>query len=318
VGTGTAGLAERMFIQRVEIAGLAAAPALDLSLDRVSHFSGAPRLRAGVADAISLAFAAWDRELFASLLTRWGCVDPVITGDPLPEAAHWTGAPGLSALLEPPEEALLTISLTLALDPPQYGRLRKEAVRDPRLVDALADGARLVVRIGARFSPGFDALALDPLAFIVGDAAFPISGSERPTWMTPFLRILGGRCARGPAPLRLWAERGASWRGADQRSLRRGLAALREPPIGLGEVLPLPDGLAVLEGDTLVPLALFGESARIAVGLAGTVHLSGADILLVDDPPVGWEGWFALQAEADASPLEQVILFGVPGGRPLA
>lgn len=306
-----------MFIERVEIAGLAAAPSVHLHVDRFALFHGPPRVRSGVADALTLAFAAWDRELLERLLRRWGCTDITISGDPLPEAAQWTGAPGLSALVEHPEEALLTISLTLALDPPQFGRLRKEAVRDPRLVDALAEGAHLVVRIGARFSPGFDALALDPLAFIVGDAAFPISGSERPTWMTPFLRGLGGRCTRGPAPAGLWSDRAASWRGADLRALRRGLAALAAPPFDLGEVVALPDGLAAHVDGTLVPLRLFGEGTAAAVGLAGAVHLSGADILLVDEPPADWETWFAQQAEADGSPLEQVLVFAASGGRPL-
>ncbi len=320
-------IANRMFIERVEITGLAAAPAVNLSVDRYVQFSGPPRVRTGVADAITLAFAAWDRVLLDRLLRSWGCVDPVITGDPLPEAAQWSGAPGLSALIEHPGEALLTISLTLALDPPQFGRLRKEAVRDPRLVEALGEGAHLVVRIGARFSPAFDALALDPLAFIVGDAAFPISGTERPTWMTPFLRGLGGRSARGPAPAAIWAERAASWRGADLTSLRRGLAALHGPPFHLGEVVSLPDGLAVVVERshapggqverTLVPVTLYGETMRIAVGLAGTVHLSGADVVIVDDPPAGWETWFAEQAEAEGSPVEQVLVFAATGGRPL-
>ncbi len=331
-----------MFIERVEISGLAAAPAVNLTVDRYSQFSGSPRARTGVADAITLAFAAWDRSLLEGLLRRWGCVDPVITGDPLPEAAQWSGAPGLAALVEHPEEGLLTVSLTLALDPPQFGRLRKEAVRDPRLVEALGEGAHLVVRIGARFSPGFDALALDPLAFIVGDAAFPIAGTERPTWMTPFLRGLGARCARGPAPASMWAERAASWRASDLVSLRRGLAALHGPPFDLGEVVALPDGLAVfvekspdtpttpidrtlvplalqgqMTGAALVPLALYGDTIRAAVGLAAAVHLSGADVLIVDDPPPGWEAWFAEQAEAEASPVEQVLVFAATGGRPL-
>lgn len=307
-----------MYIQRVEIAGLAVAPAIDLSLDRVSSFRGPPRLRTAVADAICLAFGAWDATLLTAQLARWGCRDVTLTGDPLPEGAQWTGAPGLGTLLDRPEEGTLTVSLTLQLDPPQYGKLRREAVRDPRLVDALAEGPLLVVRTGARFSPGYDALALDPLAFVVGDAAFPIAGADRPPWLTPFLRGLAGRCWRGPLPAETWAARAAAWSMADQQLVRRALAGLRASPLELADVVILPDGLGVVEGERLVPLPAYGAACAQMVGLVGAVHLSRADILLVDDPPTGWAAWFAAQAEADGSALEQVLLLGTPDGRPLA
>jgi len=304
-----------MYIQRVEVAGLAVAPTIDIGLDRVSSFRGPPRLRTAVADAVCLAFSAWDRRLLAAQLARWGCGDVVITGDPLPEGASWSGAPGLATLLDRPDEGTLTVSLTLQLDPPAYGRLRREAVRDPRLVDALAEGPQLVVRIGARFSPAFDALALDPLAFVVGDAAFPIAGADRPVWLTPFLRGLAGRCWRGTVAPEVWAERTRSWAMGDQLMVRRALAALRTSPAELPDVIILPDGLGVVEGERLVPLAAYGAGPSQAVGLVGAVHLSRADILLVDDPPPGWAAWFAAQAEVDGSPLEQVVLLGTPDGR---
>ena len=303
-----------MFVQRAEIGGLAATGPVDIVLERVTRIDGGPRARTAVADALTLAFAAWDTDLLRQLLGRWGCTDVTVGGEGLPEAAQWEGGAGLGSLFEHPEEALLTVSLTCVLDPPQFGRLRKEAVRDPRLVDALADGARLSLRIGARFSPGFDALALDPLAVVVGDVPFAIAGADRPTWMSSFLRSLAGRFARGPVAPALWPERAASYTFADHQAVRRALGALRVAPPSLGEAVVVPEGLGILTANAIVPLWQYGEAASRVAGLVGAVHLSRAEILLVEDPPAGWEEWFTAQAEADGSPLEQVLLFGLPGG----
>ena len=140
-----------MFIEAIETSGLAGLPKGSLSLERATRLAGTPRARLGLTDALRLAFGAWDRDVLAGLLTRWGCEGVEITGDPLPEGAHWQHAPGLGAVLES-GDGLVTVSLNIVLDPPQYGKLRKLAARDARLIDALADGALLRVRVGARFS----------------------------------------------------------------------------------------------------------------------------------------------------------------------
>ncbi|MFN7147741.1 MAG: hypothetical protein ACK4YP_28485, partial [Myxococcota bacterium] len=105
-----------------------------------------------------------------------------------------------------------------------------------------------------------------------------------------------------------------SYKAEDHRSLARALAALSGPPASLGEAVALPDGPGVFQDDDLVPVRHLGPAALDAAGLVGAVLLSGAEILVVDRPPPGWERWLADQAEADGSPLEQVLLFGVPGG----
>ena len=74
------------------------------------------------------------------------------------------------------------------------------------------------------------------------------------------------------------------------------------------------DGPAFLVVDGVVALALLGEDVGRRVGTVGAVHLSGADVMLLEYPPSGLEDWLASQAESDGSPLEQVVLLGVPGG----
>jgi len=306
-----------MYIERIEVGGFGGLRKFEADLGRTARFDGAPRALVALQDAVQLAFAAWDPDALRALLRRWGCVNPVVAGEGLPEGAQWELAPGLSAMLDRAADGLLTVGVTLSLDPPQYGKLRKLAARDGRLIDALADGARLTVRVGARFSPALDALALDPLGFVLGEEAFPIAGAERPAWMTPFLLGLRGRLWRGRLPADVWGERARSYRAADHRSLRRALDALAAPPASLGEAVALPDGPAVYDDADLVPTRHLGPAAIEAAGLVGAVHLSEAEILLVDSPPPAWVEWLAEQAEADGSPLEQVILLGVPGGHTL-
>ncbi len=132
--------------------------------------------------------------------------------------------------------------------------------------------------------------------------------------MTPFLQGLSGRLWRGLLPGTVWGTRARSYRTEDQRSLARALSALAQPPAALGEALALPDGPCVYVEEDLVSVRHLGAVAEEAAGLVGAVFLSGAEILVVDRPPAAWEGWLAEQAESDGSPLEQVLLFGVPGG----
>lgn len=303
-----------MYVTQVEVAGLGGLPKAELPMDRFMRLDGPPRALTALADAVTLAFSIWDADVFRALLLRWGCGNPVIEGKTHPEAAQWEHGPGLRALLDPQGDGLLTVALRIQLDPPQYGRLRKEAARDPRLVDALSDGAMLTLRVGARFSPAFDALALDQIGFVVGDVAFAVAGSDRPAWMTPFLAGLTGRYVRGPIPPARWAVAAASYRREEQLALRRALRTLSSAPFALGEALVTPDGPAFLVEDAVVALPLLGEDVGRRVGTVGAVHLSGADVMLLEYPPSGLDEWLASQAESDGSPLEQVLLLGVPGG----
>lgn len=303
-----------MYVTQVEVVGLGGLPRLEVPMERFMRLDGTPRALTALADALTLAFAAWDAGVLRALLERWGCVNVAIEGKEAPEAAQWERGTGLQALLDPQGDGLLTVALRIQLDPPQYGRLRKEAARDPRLVDALSDGAMLTLRIGARFSPGFDAVAIDQIGFVVGDVAFPGSGPDRPAWMSPFLAGLSGRFVRGTVPPSAWTAAAGSYRRESQVALRRALRALAGPPFSLGDALVAADGPAFLHEDGVVPLALLGDDVARRVGAVGAVHLSGAEVFLLEYPPNGLEDWLASQAESDGSPLEQVLLLGIPGG----
>lgn len=317
-----------MYIERIETAGFAGLPDAHgaLSLERFAQPDLGARAAVAVADAIQLCFAACDPSVLEDLLARWGCEGVKVLGDGLPEGAEWarapgmadipaaTAAPGLGGVVSPTSDGRLQSAVTLALDPPQYRMLRANAARDTRLVDALSDGARLTLRVGARFSPGWDGLGLDLLGLAIGGTSFPVAGTERPSWVVPLLRGLRGRAARGAPAHHRWALRAGSWDARDQHALRRATRALAEPPFAVGQVVVLPEGPAVLEDTAVVALSRLGPAASAAVGLVGAVFLEGSDVLLVEALPAdardAWTEWLRQQAEADGSPLEQVILLG--------
>lgn len=297
-----------MFIESFEVEGFGGLPKWEGALSRVVRVHGSSRALLSFGDALLLGCASFDEGAFRALLERWGCVNPVVVA----EGAQWDAAPGIAAVVE--GAGLLKVAVTFALDPPQFGALRGHASRDPRLVDALSEGVRVTVRTGARFSSAFDAVAIDSLGFSVGDVAFAVHGPERPAWLASVLRGLSGRLWRGVAPGARWGEKARSWVASDQRSVARALTALAAAPANLGEAVALPEGPAVYQGNQLVPMRHLGAEA--AAGVIGAVFLSGADIVVVDALPAGdgWSEWLAAQAEAEASPLEQVVILGVSGG----
>ena len=305
-----------MFVERVEASGWGGLASWDATLSRVARLGGSARACSAATDAMIAAFAAFDSALLRTLLERWGCRDVVVEGDALPEGATWSGGAGLGAILDPGGNAVARVSLELAVDPPLYGLLRKHAARDPQLVDALGEGARLRLGVGLRFSAGLDAVAIDRLAFAVGGTGFTLHGSDRPGWMGEVLAALTGRLRLGPAPEAEWLARARSWSGRDHAAVEKAVASAAAAPEPLPGLRVLPDGLAVLDGDQLVPVHRLGPAAGRAAGWAGAAWLGGADILLAEWPPLGegWDAWFAALAEAEGSPLEQVILVGVPGG----
>lgn len=305
-----------MYIEHLELHGFSGLPEAQISLERFSCLGGSPRSRVAIADAIHLGLAILDESLFRELLERWGCRGVRIEKDgTLPGSATWDSAPGLAAMLAQPQEGLLKCQLTIALDPPLFGKLRAKAVRDVALVDAIGGGARLLLGVGLRFSPSFDAVSLDLLRVEVGGTSFPIAGSDRPEWLLPFLSSIGRRLQRGPAPER-WGLAARSWEARQQHALKRATEAIARAPFRLGDLRVLPEGIGKLETEALLPLRQLGPEAERAVGMVGAVQLSGSDLLLWEEPlPASWRPWLSKQAEAENSPLEQVILLG-PQTRP--
>ena len=318
-----------MLLERVRAEGFSGLPEVEVALSRFARLGGEARERRVLADAIHLGFGWLDRGLMEQLLRRWGCEAPEVDlEDGRVGAARWEAAPGLAARVAGPDRTL-RVTLELLVDPPLFGFLRELARRDLRLFGALTGGreedelragkvslARISISVAARFTADFGSVSVDPVALRIGAEAMPLAGAERPEWLPRLWQRIGRRVQRGPAPQR-WSEAARSWEAPVQHALGAGLSALKQRPFSLGTLRIMPEGLAQLNAQELVPLWQLGEEAELAAGLVAAVTLGGADVLLWEgDLPNAWRPWLARQAEAAGSPLEQVIWLSSRGEAP--
>ncbi|MBM4368761.1 MAG: hypothetical protein FJ102_21285 [Deltaproteobacteria bacterium] len=309
-----------MFVERLEAHGFRHLPSTALSFSRFEAIDGAPLAMQALHDAFLIPLAPADPEVLRELILNWRA-QPVDLAESsgLVNDAHWTGGEGLAGLFSADGDGLVRVSATYRLDPVLFGKLRASAIRDPRLVDAMSGDATLSISCGLRFAPDFRELGLDLLRFAVGDVTFPTTGPDAPSWLPSILRALRGRARGLPLSALDWHPAASSWSADTQARLRETLGALAGPPARLGKLVPLESGLGQLEGNTLVPLHFIGTDEVRTADWVGAALLRRPDILVARDPPCSapWQRWWRAQVEAEHSPLEQVILLGVPRGRPV-
>ncbi|MBM4392555.1 MAG: hypothetical protein FJ090_15650 [Deltaproteobacteria bacterium] len=308
-----------MFVERLEAHGFRHLPSTALSFSRFEAIDGAPLAMQALHDALLIPLAPVDPDVLRDLIRNWRAqpIDLAEAGG-LANDASWNGGEGLGGLFSPDGDGLVRVSATYRLDPVLFGKLRASALRDPRLVDAMSGDATLSITCGLRFDRDFRAVGLDVLRFAVGEVTFPTSGPDAPSWLPSIWRALRGRTRGLPLSALDWHPCASSWSAETQNRLRETLGALAGPPARLGELVPLESGLGLLDGDALVPLHFLGLDKLRAAGWVGAALLRRPDILVARDAPCSapWQRWWRAQVEAENSPLEQVILLGVPRGRP--
>lgn len=306
-----------MYVERVEATGLVGMDTRPVALERVDALRVPWAVQRALRDALRIPFVIADADLLRTLLEEWGCEDVEVAGEALVEGATWSGATGLSALFDPDAEGLVKVRALLRLDPPQFASLRHAALRDSRLVDALAGGPTLELVVGLRFAPDLEALGVDLLSVAIGGVALSANGADRPPWMVPFLMGLGGRLRASELAPDRWGVAAASWSAAQQRRLAEALRELAVGPAGLVGVMPLPGEPGLLDGERVVPLRFWAPEAQAMVGWVGAARIARPDVLVAAGAPSsrGWQKWWRAQVEADNAPLEQVILIGSDHGR---
>jgi hypothetical protein len=281
-------------------------------------------------DAVELAMAVCDPLRSAASLVALGIVDnaddvEVIVEDELPVQVSFEQGDA-EQLVDPDMGRTLRIHLDLALDPPLFGRLREQALRDPRLVNALGD-ATLALRLGWIWTNDLRTASLGLLGIAVGEVSFPIAGSDRPKWLPELLREISGRVKRVAydAP-EVVAARLHAAAVAPSPERRRRFAkvaeALGEPPFELGrlELTQLRGRIQPCFSPRLLRARQLGPAAAEALRLVEAVWLEQPDVLLVERPgacqavPVDVEAWLETRTQGDHATLEQVLF--ARGGRP--
>ena len=255
--------------------------------------------------ALDLAFSAFTPQSTRGAFERLGC--PAEGDDELTLTRPERVRPLVA-------DQQVKIRLHLELDPPQFGRLRELAVRDPDLVDALAD-PHLAVTLGWAFTNDFEVVSCSRMGVELGGVR--LDAAEH-TWLPGFLSSLDGR-GGVHRPLALDVDRIAAAERSPKPADRVSLAALRRDlaraPLAIGELHVVEVGERWLAlGDDLVPLAATSQTQ--AVALAAAVHLSGAEILAFERPsalcerPRAVRNWLEAQSTRAGSPLEQVFVLG--------
>lgn len=319
-----------MFITGLHVTGLRGAEEFEArSLARVVDLPGGPP-GVAVADALVLFYAALDKSRTAGAMVDLGLADDVaavavLVEDGFPTQITLPSAAGVRALLPGDGSRSMRISVEVELDPPLFGRLRGLAVRDPRLVTALGAGARLTVKVGWLWTNDLLVASASVLGIAVGDTAFPIIGSERPSWLTELLVDIGSRFRRvGTDTPERTAKRllGAMLSPDAERRRRFGSAAevCEKPPFSLGKLELVQEGDRVdpCFGPSLLRPRQFGPAAAEALRLIEAVVVDAPDVLIVDAPghaqrePAQVRGWLEAFASSERATVEQVVL--VPCG----
>jgi hypothetical protein len=320
-----------MYLTSLHIQGLRGAE--DFSATGLEQVASLPKGPFGVAaaDGLDLLAGALNGKRLPGLLADLGLIrEPadasILEEDGFPRQVTFREPHGVAALLPVDGSRQVTASAVFQLDPPLFGRLRQHAVRDPRLVSALSEAPRATLKVGWLFTNDLVTASVAPLGIAVGETPFPLTGSDRPPWLSGFLRDVGLRFGRvswkdDPATVARRLLAAALSPDPERRAkFRRVAEVLEKPPFLLGhlELVQVGDQVEACFGPSLHRARQFGPAAAEALRLVEAVVLEGPDVLVVEAPGVAQvspeqvRGWLAEHASGERATLEQVLL--VPGG----
>ena len=320
-----------MYVTRWAVEGLRGAEVfLAEDLDRIVELPTGPA-GVAVADALEMFAMALDGGRVVASLTTLGLLDAgtspeVLEEEGFPVQIGGLGPVGVSALLPTDGRRQVTMTAVVQLDPPLFGRLRQEAVRDPRLVTALGSQPRVSVKVGWAFTRDLTAVSVSVLSVHVGDTPFSLIGNERPNWLSGFLRDMGSRWGRVRCKERSevsdarWFTAATSHETERRRRFRVASEVLSQRPFRLGSVewVRCGDLFEIRFGTSLLRKRQFGSFADAALDLVEAVILDGPDVLLWE--AAAWSGvpasevraWIEAHVSGDRATLEQIWI--IPGG----
>lgn len=304
-----------MYVTRLATEGLRHAPPELVELDRVVQLPDPPGRRA-VADALVL-FAAGLRPGPCLPLLRglgWGGTVHPGTDDDDDTQFRDLDAAAVRSMVEDDTRAV-TVDARLSLDPPLYGRLRSQAMRDPRVVTALGQEATLSLKVGWLFNGDRSAVVPSLLGVRIGDVPFEASGPDRPTWLPGLVRDLAGRF-RLTDPYEPLAELQHALRTAllsPEPTIRTGFEAWGDTLEAAPFSLPRPTVVEVGGRAQLVfgpHLLRARQLGRDAIDISRVVYaamVERPDVLVVaETTPPSLAEWLRALPEAEDAPIEQI------------
>lgn len=301
-----------MYVTELHIEGLRHAPSTFDGLERVVKLPEGPTGTA-IADALTL---------FAVGLApgpRRG-VDQLGWGHPLqwlgdgPDELHGLASTAVDAAVDPDSSAV-KIEAVLALDPPLYGRLRAEAVRDPRVAEGLGQDAELSLKVGWLFNGDRSVATPSLLGVRLGNRPFDVAGADRPQWLPRLVVDLAARFARTSPFDPATAVRqlfDASLHPTDDGADRAFSALQSSYQLPSPRFARLTDELEVVFGPAPLRLHHLGRRGADALRLVTAAYVARPDVLVALDTTAADGSFLDGLPDADDAPVEQVFLGG-PG-----
>ena len=309
-----------MRIEGLAIEGLRHAPGWTWDGLGASVALPAPPVGIAISDGLALVVAALDASRADGILEKRGLRGPeaelLLDDHGMPEQVVGLDPIEVEALLDPSAGRKVVVQLDIALDPPLFGQLREESMRDPRMLAALGEDPTVQIRVGWLFSADHSAASIGVLELKVADTAFPTGRNERARWIDPLLKGLGtriGHVGRTRSTTEVTARLLQASLSPDP-ALRARYARLREAmalaPFDLGrlELVGQPDALQPCFGEDLVRVRQLGPRALRALRVASAALLDAPDVLVVEDGAAApWSDWLEGLTEGDDATLEQVF-----------
>jgi hypothetical protein len=318
-----------MYVTGMRVRGLTYAHDYEATeVDRVVELDGA--VAVPVALGLDLFAAALDKVRLQQTMVRldWASGDPedveVIEEDGLPVQVSLSRPHVVRAFLDETSDRRVTVTLRMVMDPPMFGQLRANALKDPRLVPALAAGAELTVRVGWLFTKELGVASLVVHEMRIGDVGF--SMNERPKWLIPLLKGLAPRFHRVD-----WRDDGSkaterihnAMMSPDREARAAAKTAsevLAGPPFDLGSLglVRMGGKLEARFGGRLLTTNQIGPAAAEALRLVEAVYVKGPDVLVVEAPGAGFKdqaavrAWLSSRMEGDTATIEQVFMVAGP------
>lgn len=319
-----------MHIKGFALQGLVGLPAFAAAgLDRLDRFRGTPEQRTALRLGLGLGLSAFEPQDAVDFFAHWGVAAQALeTKTGLSDEFVFENPGRLQGVVDPMASRVVTSTLLLELDPPQFAMLRELAFKDPVLTEAFGPALlTLELKVGWVFTKDLSVGSCTLNGLRLGQLQVPTS-SEAFKALRPLLRGMAhrsrvARSVRDVSAQLIAADRSAN--AADRQAMDRIQEALSRPPFSLGRLQIVEEGEAswLALGDALVPVDQLGPAAMEALALLVEVYLDPSEILITERPGLLMERaaqierWLKALLDAPGGPLEQVLILSKSSGEPI-
>ncbi|MFT5584622.1 MAG: hypothetical protein ACI9VR_002207 [Cognaticolwellia sp.] len=319
-----------MYIKGFALQGVVGLPSFRVGdLERLARLRGSVSERCSVRMALGLALSAFDPQDAVRFFGEHGVgVQALESKTGLSDEFVFENPGRLRGIVDAESARVVSATLLLELDPPQFAMLRELAFKDPVLTEAFGPSLlTLELKVGWVFtrdlsvgSCAINGLRLGQLDVPTSSAAFK---ALRPLLRGMAHRGIVARSARDVSAQLLAADRSSD--PIHRLAMEQIRAALVRAPFSLGTLQIVEEGEAswLALGKELVPVDAMGPGVWEVLALLCEVYLDPCEVLIIERPGLMLERapqverWLKGLLELAGGPLEQVLLLSRSQGHPI-